>query len=189
VSTGLDAAMQQQRADSRWRILGLGARGPVPELKAELDLFGQFVGDWEILPWRAARRASPSSLPTGEVHVDWILGGTAVQDVWGHIDPKSRQFVPLGTTVRFYDPDLGAWRSTWLSPYQRRVRRFIAKAHKGEIVLKELDQRWPREQWIFSDITIKSFRWRARKRSSIRGQWRVTQDYLIRRKPTTTREK
>jgi len=29
-------------------ITGLEADGPAPELREELMLFGQFVGDWEI---------------------------------------------------------------------------------------------------------------------------------------------
>jgi hypothetical protein len=32
-----------------WYDLGRAASSPDPELKEKLDLFGQFVGDWDIL--------------------------------------------------------------------------------------------------------------------------------------------
>ena len=35
--------------DLMWTIEGLPAHGPAPEYKEKLELFGQFVGDWDIL--------------------------------------------------------------------------------------------------------------------------------------------
>jgi len=35
-------------SDQLWKIEGLAASAPYPELKEKLELFGQFVGDWEM---------------------------------------------------------------------------------------------------------------------------------------------
>jgi hypothetical protein len=179
--TELDSDMLRRRLDSGWRLFGLGASGPVERFREKLALFGQFVGDWEIFPGEAASKPELRSGADGEVHWRWVMGGLAVQDVWGHRDSQSRRFVPEGTTLRFYDPELEAWRSTWLSPYQRVVRRFIGRPRGDEIVLREIDRGWRGELWIFSDIRRSTFRWRAETRSSPRTARKVTQEYWIRR--------
>ncbi len=144
-------------------------------------LFGQFVGDWEIFPPRSEWNGAPPAA-SGEVHFRWVLGGTAVQDIWGPLDDASRRLVPQGSTLRFYDPSIRAWRSTWISPYQRAVRRFVGRKVGREIVLREQDQGWKGELWIFSEITKNSFRWRAESRPSRRARRRITEDYLLRRR-------
>ena len=40
-----------------------------------------------------------------------------------------------GSTIRFYDAAIGAWRSTWIEPVNGRVRRFIGRPSGDEIVL------------------------------------------------------
>jgi hypothetical protein len=177
----LDPFMLKQRRDAGWLLEGLGAKGPVGPLRERLQLFGQFVGDWEIFPGQAAHDPGLRREPTGEVHWRWVLGGLGVQDVWGHIDPGSKRLVPQGSTLRFFDPGLQAWRSTWIAPYQRKVRKFIGRQEGSEIVLREKNRGWKGEHWIFSKITHNSFRWRAETRFSSRGTWTIIQQYWIRR--------
>jgi hypothetical protein len=87
-------------------LSNLHADGPAPEHAAELMLFGQFVGDWELDVTWFHPDGSTTTLP-GSWSFGWILGGRGVQDVW--LVPGREH----GTTIRFYDPALGAWRSTW----------------------------------------------------------------------------
>jgi hypothetical protein len=169
-------------AEARWQLPGLGARGPVPELAHRLRLFGQFVGDWEIFPPRTDWKGTKPPDPSGEAHFRWILGGTAIQDVWGPLDYRTGRFVPRGTTIRFYDPKARFWRSTWLTPYGRTVQQFVGRQESAEIVLREQDVGWRGEHWIFSEIRKGSFRWRAESRSTPHGRWKVTEEYLIQRK-------
>ena len=68
--------------DQTWRIIGLGAAGPFPELKGKLNLFGQFVGDWDIVEARYPKPDGTETRRRGEIHFRWILEGRAVQDVW-----------------------------------------------------------------------------------------------------------
>ncbi len=97
----------------------------------------------------------------GQLSFGWILGGRAIQDVWRvPIDagdaPSMRGF--YGTTVRFYDPAIAAWRSTWLDLLNGRVLRFIGRPVPDGIELTGLDDD-PKERWSFRDITRDSFRW------------------------------
>ena len=63
-------------------IKGLMANGPDVSLKEKLMLFGQFVGDWDIVEARYMQADGTGVKMKGEVHFGWILGGTAIQDVW-----------------------------------------------------------------------------------------------------------
>lgn len=92
-----------------------------------------------------------------------MLGGRAVQDIWivpGRGEPGEGQ-PPLafhGTTVRFYDPTIDAWRSTWVEPLNGRVRRFIGRVTGGHIVLLS-DEDEPQLRWSFTHIAPDSFTW------------------------------
>ncbi len=167
------------RSVKDWTIEGLPAYGPAQDLRDKLGLFGQFIGDWDIVEHRypLSRLRAP-----GEVHFNWILDGRAVQDVWGSIHPRTGRFVPWGTTIRYYDPHLGAWRSTWVAPRQRAVRRFIGRAVRGRIVLQEENRGSRSERWIFSDIRPDSFRWNAWKRTKPGGPWRVIEEMKVQRR-------
>ena len=102
---------------------------------------------------------------TGELHFGWVLGGRAVQDIWivpGRGEPGEGG-PPLafhGSTIRFYDPAIDAWRSTWIEPVNGRVRRFIGRPAGDDILLLS-DEDEPQLRWRFTDITPDSFRWRA----------------------------
>jgi hypothetical protein len=87
-------------------------------MEEKLALFGQFVGDWDILEDRFLRPDGTWATSRGEVHWRWILDGKAVQDVWASTDEKNMKPIPEGTTVRFYDPRIDAWPSVWISPNQ-----------------------------------------------------------------------
>jgi hypothetical protein len=138
----------------------LHADGPAPELADELALFGRFIGSWD-LTWTGAS----SGTAVGELHFGWVLGGRAVQDVWivpgpGQPGAGRPPFAFHGSTIRFYDRALGAWRSTWVEPINGRVRRFIGVPDAGDIVLRSEDDE-PFLRWRFTDIAHGSFRWQG----------------------------
>jgi hypothetical protein len=141
-------------------IGALHVDGPAGPHADELMLFGRFVGSWR-LEWSGA--GGPTA--RGELHFGWVLGGRAVQDTWivpGRGEPGADQ-PPLafhGSTIRFYDPGLDAWRSTWIEPVNARVRRFIGRPAGADIVLLSEEEE-PRLRWSFTDITPDSFTWRG----------------------------
>jgi hypothetical protein len=135
---------------------------PAAEHNDKLMLFGQFIGSWSI-DWSGLDNDGNPARTKGELHFGWVLGGRAVQDVWivpGRHETAHAQ--PLrafhGTTVRFYDPAIDAWRSTWIDPVNARVRRFIGRPVDGEIVLLSNDED-PWLRWRFTEITERSVRW------------------------------
>ncbi|MGA8604643.1 MAG: hypothetical protein WB788_06230 [Thermoplasmata archaeon] len=169
------------RSPPKWELEGLSAAAPARSYRDKLRLFGRFVGDWDMVAWGSPRVTRRPPEKVGEVHFRWVLGGTAIQDVFGGIDPKTKRFVAAGTTLRFYDERLGAWRSTWVSPSQRVVRRFIGRKVGNEIVLQEENRGLRAERWIFTDLRRNSFRWYAVRRLRPGGSWRKVEEMLLER--------
>jgi hypothetical protein len=137
----------------------LHAAEAVEPIAEKLRLFGQFIGAWD-LEWRGTNADGRELSVPGQLHFGWILGGRAVQDVWQvPLDPADapgmRGF--YGTTVRFYDPAIDAWRSTWIDPLNGNVLRFIGRQVESGIVLNDIDGAG--ERWSFCDIAPDSFRW------------------------------
>ena len=164
----------------------LRAEGPLPDLAEQLQLFGRFVGAWD-LEWHGRDLGGAPIVVSGELHFDWILGGTAVQDVWRvPLDPgdsgRMRGF--HGTTIRFYDSHIDAWRSTWIDPLNGRVRRFIGRTEGAIIVLDGLDED-PRERWSFRDITRDSFLWWSEASTDGGRSWFIEDEMLARRRQPT----
>ena len=162
-------------------IKGLMANGPNASLKEKLMLFGQFVGDWDIIEAHYWQADGTEVKMKGEVHFGWILGGTAVQDVWIGCREGSKEVTLFGTTVRFYDPKIDAWRSTWLSPLKGLVQTFVARKVNDEIVLEGKTYEGYPEKWIFSQITPRSFRWQSEETHDDGKTWLLTEEMQIRK--------
>ncbi|ONI70973.1 hypothetical protein ALI144C_51375 [Actinosynnema sp. ALI-1.44] len=154
----------------------VAADGPHPDHAAELMLFGQFVGSWDLTVTDYFEDGTTRTMP-GEWHFGWALRGRAIQDVW--IVP-GREF---GMTVRFYDPRITAWRSTWIGPTSGYVQQFVARAVGDEIVLSGRQADGRSVRWIFSSITPTSYHWRNLV-SADDTSWRLRQEMdVVRRAP------
>lgn len=163
----------------------LHVSAPVPELADELMLFGRFVGSWDIV-WLGRGEAGEPIERHGELHFGWVLGGRAVQDVWilpGRGEPG--EGVPphgfYGSTIRFYDPGLGAWRSTWIEPVNGRVRRFVGRPVDDEIILLS-DEDSPQLRWRFTEIRPDTFRWRGETSHDGGATWTFDEDMRLTRR-------
>ena len=144
-------------------------------------LFGQFVGDWDIIEDRYTQEDGTEVKLKGEVNFGWILGGTAIQDVWMGHKENSQRMILFGTTIRFYDPKIDAWRSTWLSPIKGIVQTFIARKVNDEIVLEGKTIEGYPLKWIFSQITPQSFRWHSEETRDNGKTWQLTEEMQIRK--------
>ena len=170
-------------------IAALPATGPTGEHADKLMLFGRFVGSWQ-LEWTGRGVGGQPAAMTGELHFGWVLGGRAVQDVWivpRRGEPGEGQ-PPLafhGSTIRFYDAAIDAWRSTWIEPVNGQVRRFIGRpSGDGIVLLSEEDD--PQLRWSFSNITAGSFTWRAEISHDGGATWDFNEQMLATRVDSAT---
>jgi hypothetical protein len=59
----------------------LGADGPAADRAGKMDLYGRFVGSWDLDVTQFSAGGTPRRRK-GEWHFGWALEGRAVQDVW-----------------------------------------------------------------------------------------------------------
>ena len=165
------------------------AEGPDPAFGHQLHLFGQFVGRWDVIVTNYRPDGSSEKLPA-EWHFAWALGGRAIQDVWIAPSRGARlgsEFAgrdgEWGATIRFYDPAIEAWRSTWIGPRHCVVMPFRAGSVGDEIVLEGSFEEGVQTRWIFSEITPDSFSWRAVESKDEGASWTLLQEMDARRQP------
>jgi hypothetical protein len=125
--------------------------GPRPDLADRLALFAPLIGSWHL----TVHDDQPGR--TAEWHFSWALAGRAVADVWKRHGADGE----CGLSLRFYDPEIDAWRSTWHGPKTGWVIPFIARATADDGIALTGSGGDISFRWIFSDITADSFRWRA----------------------------
>lgn len=134
----------------------LSSNGPFVDYADELMLYGQFVGSWKMeATWHS--RDGKSRKGMGEWHFAWILGGRGIQDVLFSDGAPTHRY---GTTIRCYDPELGAWHVTWMQPYGGEFTNLIGRKVGDRIVQESIaTDSIKRERWSFSNITPHSFYW------------------------------
>jgi len=179
-------------ASAQSALLGvLPAAGPAVADSAHL-LFAPLRGVWDVLvtdhlPDGKRRTAS------GEWRFDWVLAGRAMQDVW--ISPPRgvrqqaltmRAFDRYGTTLRFFDPSISAWRIVWIDPAQNYVATLIGRARGHDIVQEGTGDDGVAVRWTFSNITYEAFTWRGETSPDNGRTWRTVQEMTARRTVSTT---
>jgi hypothetical protein len=151
----------------------LFADEPAPKYKEQLMLFGQFVGDWEF-DGVAYDADGTRSTDTGEIHFAWVLQGRAIQDLWIERKVSDERPKVYGSTMRFYDPTIDAWRITWTEPGYGVVTLLIGRKLGDEIVLEGKNSDGKLIHWIFSQIKPDSFHWRGEK--LIGEKWQIYEE-------------
>jgi hypothetical protein len=136
------------------------ASGPTPSRPNRMHLFGQLVGSWRA----ECRFLDEGTAAWSEFTYDWTfaytLGGRAVQDVL--VAPSAADpTVPetKGTTVRVYDPVLGAWRVNWFGAVGNDFCTLVATGHRDGIRQDGTQTDGRPIRWNFSEITSESFQW------------------------------
>jgi hypothetical protein len=137
-----------------------------------LDLYGQFVGSWDV---------ESSVAGAGEWHFAWILGGTAIQDV---IHPAGAPPERHGTTVRAYDPRAGVWHLFYTCPGDGEFVSLVGRAAGDRIVQEghDLDDPSRQQRWSFFDIEPASFRWQGELSTDGGATWTITHEMRAERR-------
>ncbi len=163
-------------------IEALHASAPAADRAAAMLLYGQFVGSWRgrlIYVDRDGARQETSA----EAHFGWVLEGRAVQDVWiaptrAAVQAGAAQ-VMYGSTLRVYDPGARVWHITWIDPVRQVYNRMTGRTDGAGILQEYTAEDGTQVQWMFSDITPRSFHWTARER---RGTgWQVRGEFFFER--------
>ena len=157
----MEAARTEQTSEFPGALV---APGRSPEIPESADVFGWFVGDWE-LDVRSYWVDVSARKIKGEVHASRVLEGRAVQDVWimprrsersTEIDKMCNMY---GTTLRIWDPTIQSWRVTWNNPVTSRRNELVARWHGRDVVQIGTSPEGAPIRWIFSEITCDSFHW------------------------------
>jgi hypothetical protein len=157
-----------------------------PDIDSEHDLYGFLIGSWE-LDVVAYPDDGDVTHSTGEAHAAWALDGRAVQDVF--INPERSARAPdspkfgnwYGTTFRYFDPTIRAWRVFWFNPEDGVRAELIGRRRGNEIVQEGHFPDGTPIRWTFSEITPDSYRWRGERLEPGGKTWRLQVQFRARR--------
>ncbi|WP_052460680.1 hypothetical protein [Microbacterium gorillae] len=161
------------------------APAPLDQLAGAPNSFTRFEGSWDLEWSRPDDDRAPSRL-AGELHFAAVLGGRAMQDVWkvpsvDDLPDDVRPYAFHGSTIRFFDDRLGAWRSTWIEPLQGRVRTFIGRAVGEEMHLISTDG-LPFLRWRFTEVADDRFVWLGEYSDDEGRTWRLEERMVATRR-------
>jgi len=157
-----------------------------PEINPNDDLYGFLIGSWE-LDVVAHSDGGNVIYSTGEAHFAWVLEGRAIQDVFINPDrsnrtPDSPKFGNwYGTTFRYFDPTIHAWRVFWFNPDDGVRAELIGRRRGNEIVQEGHFPDGTPIRWTFSEIMADSCHWRGERLDADGKTWRLQVEFRARR--------
>jgi hypothetical protein len=168
----------------------LGADGAAADRAGKMDLYGRFVGSWDLDVTHIAEDGTRRERK-GEWHFGWALEGRAIQDVW-IVPPRGElrradataNANSYGTTLRVYDPELDTWLIQWSDPVTRTFLQMTGRAEGPDIVQLGTRTDGRLVRWSFSEITANSFLWRGEVSADEGATWRLNVEFTARRVPS-----
>ncbi|MCL2562577.1 MAG: hypothetical protein FWE08_00880 [Oscillospiraceae bacterium] len=145
------------------------------DLREKLNLFGQFVGEWEFEGILGKGTPNEQCIP-GEWIFSWILDGTAIQDVFICPSRKECEKNPnpnaeYGTTVRFYNQATDAWDMFY--GLSGATHLLEGKQVGEQIIVTNKSDPDTLTQWVFSGITKNKFHWQNRTSHDNGTTWHI----------------
>jgi hypothetical protein len=156
-------------------LTDLGADRPHPLLPAELDIFGRFVGSWDVRNRYFDEAAGEWRENTRTWLFGRILDGLGIQDTL-------RDETGVGTTTRFFDLSAGRWRVAWNKPVLGQFCVLTAHPHDGGIRQDGTDSAGRPLRWNFTDVTDDAFDWSGYISDDGGRTWRLEQEMKVSRR-------
>ena len=180
--TRRDAAAADPRLEM---VRTLQALGPNPSLGEQANVFGRFVGTWDVDYGEIGENGKVTHF-SGELVVGWVMDGHVLQDLF-IADPTSRGGErTMGTTLRYFDKTSGKWHVIYIEPPTNSVVQLTGGQEGDRIVLYTEERQGSLERWSFNDITNDSFTWRGEKSRDGGKTWRLYEEHHMKRRPTAT---
>jgi hypothetical protein len=167
--------------------------GPGPSLAAAPDLYSFLIGSWDAEV--VDHLADGPRHSRGEWHFGWVLEGRAIQDVW--ISPPRAERGPddevrapnrYGSSVRFYDEALGAWRVTWINPVSGAQNHLVGRREGGDVVQEGRAEDGSLIRWSFTEIAADACLWRGEVSRDEAATWQLQAEFRLRRRRGERRE-
>jgi len=166
----------------------LGADGPSADRAGKMDLYGRFVGSWD-LDVRQFSEDGSERRRAGEWHFGWALEGRAIQDVW-IVPPRgglrhgdaAANVNSYGTTLRVYDPAMDAWHIAWTEPVGQTYLTMLGRAQGSDIVQLGKNAAGQTVRWGFYEIAPDSFLWRGEASADGETNWKRVVEFRARRR-------
>jgi len=152
----------------------LHSKDPAEDRARHPELYGWLIGDW-VMDATVHMDDGTTHKGSGAIHFGWVLQGRAIQDVW--ILPG----VFYGTTLRIYDPGLGAWHILWSDPLRQVYTRQLGRAHGNDIVQIGKNESGVTLRWSFTDIAPDTFRWLGERSLDDGKSWQLQAEFRARR--------
>jgi hypothetical protein len=157
-----------------------------PDVRPKDDLYGFLVGSWE-LDVVAYPDVGDATHTIGEAHCARVLDGRAIQDVF--VNPERSDRTPdspkfgnwYGTTFRYFDPTISAWRVFWFNPDDGVRAELVGRRHGNAIVQEGHFPDGTPIRWTFSEITSDSCLWRGERLEPDGKTWRLQVEFRARR--------
>jgi hypothetical protein len=162
----------------------LGSDGPAADRAGKMDLYGRFVGSWD-LDVTQIRDDGSARQRKGEWHFGWALEGRAIQDVW-IVPPRGElrrgdAAANVNSTLRVYDPRIDAWQIQWTDPVTQNFLTMIGRRQGDDIVQLGTRPDGTLVRWSFAEITPNSFLWRGEISTDQGASWRLNVEFSARR--------
>jgi hypothetical protein len=163
-------------------VTALQAMGPHSSLGDQANVFGRFVGTWDVEYTDFSKDGSVTHR-SGEFIVGWVMDGRVIQDFWIVYPSGTRKDREVYTELRYYDPKSGTWPMTFIDPEHASVARFAGGAVGDDrIVLDTQDFNGEVTRWSFNNIRPESFDFRDEASGDGGKTWRLQSEYHMKRR-------
>lgn len=163
----------------------LVSAAPAPALGEAAGVYSWLIGSWEV-EVMDRRDDGPPLRQRGEWHFSWVLEGRAMQDVWIVPPRPERGGVPepgnrYGSSLRVYDPRLGAWRVTWINPVTGAEDHLVGRREGEDVVHLGRDDDGRLMRWRFTEVERDAFRWLGESSPDEGRTWKLEAELRGRR--------